>query len=421
MLKKILKWTGIVLGSLIAVLLVANAPFVWRSGTALESRLEAIRDAGNPLCLADLAREPLSPEENAAVYYRRAKKDVQAISQELEAVRASDGWRDGPVSLENLQTVERAMSAYPDVISLVQKAADCSDYYSETDYGVTFAEFVSSGLDEVQSNRAVARYLRDRSLMLTAKGDRDEALGTSILGLQLARHLDREPSLVAHLVAIAIRGTGITTANRVLRSGPVADSTRDALDAELARHDLTESYRQALITERALGLTAFNDMNLGRIWPYRGFWNNATVYYLDVMDSQLALASEPYHQVLQAGPPTVRRPVSPWAVLTDLVLPAIHAAREATERTRATMRCLRTVNAVTRLEQQGVDVTGFIDLKLPEEETIDPFSGKPLAMKKLPDGWVIYSVGKDLKDDGGKVDDHSDFGLGPVPPLPSLE
>ena len=73
------------------------------------------------------------------------------------------------------------------------------------------------------------------------------------------------------------------------------------------------------------------------------------------------------------------------------------------------------------LAKQGVEVTGFIDLKLPEEETIDPFTGKPLVMKRLSDGWVIYSVGKDLQDDGGKVDDRSDFGLGPVLPLPSLE
>ena len=347
-------------------------------------------------------------------------KDVQAVSQELEEVRTSDGWSDGPWSLEDLQTVERAMSAYPEVISLLQKAADCPGSYSDTDYGMTFAEFQSDALEEVQSCREVSRYLSDRSLMLTAKGERDEALGTSILGLQLARHLDREPSLVAHLVTIAVRGTAVRSANRVLRSGPVADSARDALDAELAQHDLTESYRHALITERAIGLSAFDDMNLGRIWPARGFWNNAGIYYLDVMDSQLALASQPYHQVLKAGPPTVSRPMSPWAVLADLVLPAIDAAREATERNRAMIRCLGILSAVTHLERQGVEVTGLVDLKLPEEATTDPYTGKPLVMKKLPDGWVIYSVGKDLKDDGGKVDDASDAGLGPVPQLPSL-
>ena len=46
MLKKILKWTGIALGALIAVLLITNAIFVWRSGKALEERLQIVREAG---------------------------------------------------------------------------------------------------------------------------------------------------------------------------------------------------------------------------------------------------------------------------------------------------------------------------------------------------------------------------------------
>jgi hypothetical protein len=242
----------------------------------------------------------------------------------------------------------------------------------------------------------------------------------SILNFQLARHVDREPSLIAHLVAIAVRRTGVLTSNRALRSGPVADSARDALDAELARHDLAESHRKALISERAFGLSSLNDMNMGRLWPARGFWNNAVIYYLDVMDNQLALASQPYDKVLQARTTAISKPVTPWAILADHVLPAIHAAREATERSLAMMRCLRILNAATRLEQQGVEATGLVDLKLPEDAVIDPFTGKPLLMKKSPEGWMIYSVGKDLKDDGGQVVDLTDFGLGPVPPLPSL-
>ncbi len=417
MLKKIFKWTGIALGILIAVLLIVNAFFVWRSGTSLESRLQAVREAGDPLSLADLARKSIPPEKNAAVYYRRAKKDIQAISQELLSVRTNDD----PMSLEDLQTIERTLSAYPDVLALVERAGGCSDSYKDEDYGVAFTTFLNSVLEHLQYDRSVSRYLRDRCLVLTAKGERDEALRASILTLQLARHLDREPSIVAYLVATVVRDIGLETANRVLRSGPVADSVRDALGTELDLHDLTESYRHALITERAIGLTSFNELNLGRYWPSRGFWNNAVIYYLDVMDSQLALASQPYHQVLQAGAPEVSRPVSPWTILTDLVLPSIEATRQATERTWATIRCLRMVEAVTRLQQQGVEVTTLADLKLPEKDKTDPFTGQPLLMKKLPEGWVIYSVGHDLKDDGGKLDGQTDFGLGPVTPLPALE
>ena len=47
-LKKILKWTGVILGGLVAIGLVANAVFVWTTDTRLERQLTAIRAAGDP-------------------------------------------------------------------------------------------------------------------------------------------------------------------------------------------------------------------------------------------------------------------------------------------------------------------------------------------------------------------------------------
>lgn len=403
------------------MLLIANAVFVSRSGAALDSKLQAIRDAGHPLCLADVAPEPIVPEENAAVYYRRAKDDVRAVSEELNAVYSSENWAHGQLSQEQLQTIQRTMAAYPDLILHLQQAAECSNSQPDVDYEVTFSEFISGSLEHVQAMRAVARYIQARSLLLLAQEDREGALEASILNLRLASHVDSQSVLVTHLVAIAVRGIGLATANQVLRSGPVADSARDALDAELARIDLTEALGQAVIAERGLGLAAFNEFGLGRFWLTRGFANNAKIYYLDVLDSQLVQASQPFHEVLQAGPPAVAKRLSPWNMLADMVLPGIDAARQATERNRATTRCLLAVNALTRLEQEGVQVTSLADLKLPQEKTIDPFTGESLLMKKTPDGWVVYSVGNNLMDDGGQVDDLADFGLGPVPAIPSLQ
>jgi hypothetical protein len=57
-LKKILKWTGIVLGGLVLIGLVANAVFVWTTDARLERQLAAIREAGDPVTLAELAPNP---------------------------------------------------------------------------------------------------------------------------------------------------------------------------------------------------------------------------------------------------------------------------------------------------------------------------------------------------------------------------
>ncbi len=53
-------------------------------------------------------------------------------------------------------------------------------------------------------------------------------------------------------------------------------------------------------------------------------------------------------------------------------------------------------------------------LGLPADATTDPFNGKPLIIKKTPEGWKVYSVGSNLIDDGGTLDDDADFVVGSV-------
>jgi hypothetical protein len=88
--------------------------------------------------------------------------------------------------------------------------------------------------------------------------------------------------------------------------------------------------------------------------------------------------------------------------------------REAVNRTRAKGRALRVLNALqARVPPESKEAPKLSDLALPPEAITDPYSGKPLRVKRLPSGWVVYAVGRDLKDDGGKVDQITDVGFGP--------
>ena len=73
--KKTLKWTGIALVAFVAILLIANAVFVWTTDARLERQLAEIKAAGDPLTLADLAPKPIPPEKNAAAYFLQAKPE----------------------------------------------------------------------------------------------------------------------------------------------------------------------------------------------------------------------------------------------------------------------------------------------------------------------------------------------------------
>jgi hypothetical protein len=91
---------------------------------------------------------------------------------------------------------------------------------------------------------------------------------------------------------------------------------------------------------------------------------------------------------------------------------------DTTVRTQALARCLRVINALQARVPPGSDaVPKLSELGLPAEATTDPFTGKPLVVKKLADGWLVYSVGEDLEDSGGDVDSShgkpKDYGFGP--------
>ncbi len=78
-------------------------------------------------------------------------------------------------------------------------------------------------------------------------------------------------------------------------------------------------------------------------------------------------------------------------------------------------RSLRILSALqVRVPPGGDKVPQLNDLGLPAEATIDPFNGPPLRVEKVPEGWMVYSVGSNGVDDGGKLDQRTDVGVGPV-------
>ena len=74
----------------------------------------------------------------------------------------------------------------------------------------------------------------------------------------------------------------------------------------------------------------------------------------------------------------------------------------------------RIARAAVRLRLQWLD-TGHVPVSLAPngEDTIDPFFGRQLIYKPMENGFLIYSVGRNRKDDGGKFSEydslHSDI------------
>jgi len=414
----ILKWVGIVGAAGVAIALLVLAYLVASTDQRLGAQLAAIRAAGEPLSWGDLAAKPVRPEKNAAVFLRRAESDLEAIFKELSPIWDRRDYYDRPLSAEEQKAVKAAFDAYPKVMPLLEQAAACQEFDREIDYATVASDLEGTLFDPTGKHRTVARVLTLRVYYLLSKSQYDEALRDSILLMRVARHFEREPMIVGYLVAVACKTMGLMAANDVLQAGPVSKELRKELDAELARQDNLDGYRWAMRTERVYGMQQYAAIPARNIWPIRAQWNYDESKYLWAMDEYLKSLSLSYADVKAARQRMEAGLQGRFCTLASLVFPAIQASYDATVRTQALARCLRVSNALQARVPPGSDaVPKLSDLGLPAEATTDPFSGKPLVVKKLPDGWLVYSVGEDLEDSGGDIDSPrtrpKDYGFGP--------
>ncbi len=425
-LKKVLLRTAIVLSVLVAIGLVANACFVWITDTRLERQLAEIRAAGDPISLADLARKPIQPEKNAATYLRQAEAGVEAILREIYSKGFHSGWGNQwneseahILSPEGAKAIRKAWNAHPKAMPLLEQAAACPDYEPGFDYTGPAAKFIF--LPGNAEFRHTSYALQFRAYMFVAERNNDEATRTALMIFRLGRLYERNPGLVAYLIAITVQGTAIDAVNVTLHSGPVSKAVGAALDAELARQDPMSGFVWAMRSGRATHAGWFQDAPLRNFWLVnRGLWNQRESDYLE--RTQVALAvlreSSSYRATRNAFGAPVNLQAIPDGERMELLQKepflGYGVVYDGVVGHRAKIRCLRVLNALqTHVPTGSTDVPKVTELGLPADTITDPFTGQPLHVKKTPRGWLVYSVGQNLKDDGGTLDDKSDIGVGP--------
>jgi hypothetical protein len=408
-LKAILKWTSICLCLVLAIVFACDALASWRAGADLEARLQAIREAGDPLSLADLAREPLPPEQNAAALLRRADRDLDAIRRELASFADEKGGylRDGELTDKGAELVEAALAAYPEVVPLLIQAAEAPDYDPQHDFSKAQSdECLNQLLPRLQANRSVARVLKYQANMLRRKGDYDGAMRATLAALRLGRQFAHEPLIVSYLVSLAVRGLAMDEAARILSTGEIATDLRKQLELELERQISMDAafYRDMLKAERAFGLAKFQELaqdNGGTL--SMGRFQIDACNYLDLVASEMDIAGEPHYRIAEK---LSERNSTPQAAesLTAAIAPMLQATRSARLRTEVMARCLRVLSALqTHPVPEGQQVPDSAALGLPADFAVDPSDGQPLRIRRLPSGWLIYGVGENQSDDGGSI------------------
>ncbi|MGD0518429.1 MAG: hypothetical protein ABSA26_12910 [Thermoguttaceae bacterium] len=417
--KKILLWTGIGAGALIAVLLLITACYVWITGSRLEKLLAALKAAGEPICLADLARKPIPPDQNGATYIRRAKDDMSAVDQACEALKYNE--EEDCFYAEEIPRLEKAIKSYPNIYPLLEKAACADDFDFQEDVKQKPGDYTNQFLNDIVLIRSGARNLDYRAEVLISKGEQDSAVQSAIILLRLSCQLEREPLIINFLVSCAMKRISLINAHDALQAGPIAEQTREALDAELSLHDSMKQFQKSLKTERAFSIDSFKKQ------PWTPFSYQWQLGILNLYVEYLNNSTQPYADWI-ANEPEQKTKGTLLDVYKYLLRPSLKSALTAAYRTQAYIRSLRIINALQgKVPPDSDKIPTMAELGLPDEVGIDPFNGKPMIIKKLSQGWLVYSVGENLKDDGGKIQNDPeggrplDVGFGPKIPAPQLK
>ena len=420
---------AITAGTVLLLLLMAGGLVAWWVNHQWNVRIAAIRAAGDPASIADLAPEPIPDDQNAAAILQRIEPQLEAFSKEQwafwesplgEALDEAQERGETP-SEDQLVAVRQILAKYPEIDAALAAAAACDEYASRLDFAHGTMGLIDDNMEPLIALRTAARFQAWRMLVLAADGEQDKAVQRGIDLLHIARLHDAEPTIVNYLVGIAVRGVAAEPLYNALAAGPVSPQLHAALDAELARHDDPQRLVHALTTERAFVISGIESGDQCEhciddlpgstlLRSYFMKWQGLGIF--DGFDHQIAQADVPWHERQQRTPGDGEQ--ANRGVLADLLLPTIQAAYDAQDRYLVMLRALRIDNALTAYrEEHGHEAAGLDDLSLPKGATIDPFSGQPFILKHTDAGWIIYSVMENGVDDGGDFKDRKDWGLAP--------
>ena len=99
-------------------------------------------------------------------------------------------------------------------------------------------------------------------------------------------------------------------------------------------------------------------------------------------------------------------------IFLQMLMPAFGAVHKIDYRIKTDIHSVPMITAALRFKadtgQYPQDLTELKQAGYINEIPIDPFSDKPLIYKKTDDGFILYSVGLDFKDDGGVLGTNSE-------------
>ena len=410
---------------------------------SLARRVEALRQAGEPVTTEELRSTPVPEHDNAAFAFRAAARTVDG---------KSDAWIAGQPLIEDLRLPlrpnERAalralVADNAKGLAGTVNAARMRGSNWEADFEFPISPAVMA---ELREQRKLVELLIADALLAVDAGDALRAVQRVGELLAHSRAMDHHPSLIGHLVAGGSSMKAADVAGELACSpgmrGAHRPAVRKQIDALITRFLEEQEFRDGLIrsfrSERVGQFDAFEAVAAGEVSlvdllglgreripgdlavqrALRGWVLRNGSVALDYMNDVLAAAEESTTQAaflarraVARSHPLERSPRFYFAA--NLMVPSVDRVGRAHFRILAARRMAAAALAVAlyRADHDGQLPATLADLVpkyLPAVPT-DPIAAgaKPLGYVADPARPRLYSIGDDGVDDGGLDLDHT--------------
>ena len=368
----------------------------------VNSRIAELRAAGSPTSISDLARTDLPKSEAFGKILEletTLNKIDLAIYRAMPQVENPSESEQQKAEAEIDKIFAEFVDRHPTIIEQLREAATLPPGSSWTDFSLPTVEVTESSMDKIGSYSAATRLLvTDANYQLRA-GNSDEAAMDALALLRWSDQIAIEPGLVYLLKCHAIEQENLDIAARVISSDELTESTRNELIALLKAKDFASAWKKALASERAIGLTMMDDLP-GPTNALPSFLQEKLTY-LDMIEEQQAVAdSWGIHPIGTSNT---------GGVLVGTVIPAIETSFEAFRRVQAKAHAVIVLNAWIHAGKTKVFKLETLDVD--PRFKIDPFTGDEMNVAATDSGVTIYSVGINLLDDGGELENEIDVGI----------
>ncbi len=399
----------------------------WHWRTQFQRRIEAIRAAGFPTTGKELdAWYPWPTSgQNAAYWVTGAAtlhhKPRQEYWRLLEQILDRSGARPDPNQpipedigylletylRENAQALEMLHEATPIV---------------ECRYPIDLSQGLFVALPHIANVREDCLLLCSEAILCAEDGDPNGATRAIEAALRVACSLDREPIMLSHLVQMSTVSWAAAALEWVLNATAFPEEQLARLNRAFGSVHADDGLLRAIAGDRSLSLEVFEKPQIfsrpprfpkpppGALLEMYGAVGLAAregTIFLDHMEECLRIAQLPAFQ----RPAAIRaqearygrnRKGVLWEQVDARSMPAMmgHELKHV-----AQLEVAETLLAVERYRLAHASLPGTLDQLVPDylaAVPADSFDGAPLRYKRLDRGFVVYSVGEDGRDDGGK-------------------